>query len=123
MGLISGLVSFVIGVFVGGFGIYVGSQLVVGEGDYAQAVTTALVGAVVWGLIDLFIGSIPLLGPLFAPLVAFAAYLTVLNAMYPGDWIEAFGIALVAWLTLLFALLVLRPFGLGWLSGVGVPGI
>ncbi|WP_436930490.1 hypothetical protein [Halosimplex halobium] len=119
MGLVTGLITFVVGVLVGGFGIYVGAELVGGGSSYEKAVTTAIVGALVWALVGTFFGWIPLLGPV----LTFVAYLAVLNVMYDGGWVEAAAIAVVAWLTLVVVFTVLGPLGLGVFSGVGVPGV
>lgn len=119
MGLIASLVTFVIGALVGGFGIYVGAQLIADEGTYEQAVTVAIIGALVWTLVGTFIGRIPLLGPV----LTLGAYLTVLNLSYSGGWVEAAGIAIVAWVVLVAVFTVLGPVGLGLFSAVGVPGI
>jgi len=118
MGLISGFVTFVIGVLVGGLGIYVGGQLVAGEGSYEQAVTVAIVGAIVWGLVEAFLGWIPLLGAVVTLLV----YLLVLNVSYSGGWTDAATIAIIAWVTVLVVQIVLGPL-LGVVPGIGVPGI
>ena len=118
MGLITGLITFVVGALIGGLGIYVGAQLVAGEGSYTEALTTALVGALVWALVGTFFGWVPLLGPL----VTLLSYLTVLKFAYGVSWLEAAGIALVAWVTLVVVFLVLGPL-LGVFDAVGVPGI
>jgi len=119
MGLITSLITFVIGALVGGLGIYVGAQLITGKGSYEQAVTAAIIGALVWTLVGTFLGWIPLLGPI----LTFGAYLAVLNVFYPGGWIDAAGIAIVAWIVLVAVFTVLGPLGLGVFSGVGVPGV
>lgn len=119
MGLITGLITFVIGALVGGLGIYAGGQVIAGEGTYERAVTAAIFGSVVWVVVGTFFGGIPLLGPV----VTLLAYLAVLNAFYPGGWVDAAGIAVVAWLTLVVAFTLLGPLGLGLFSGVGVPGV
>jgi hypothetical protein len=118
MGLVSGLVTFVVSALIGGLGIYVGAQLVAGEGSYTEALVTALVGAVVWAVVGTVFGLIPLLGPL----VTLLAYLAVLKFAYGVNWVEAGAIALVAWLTLLVVFVVLGPL-LGVFDAVGVPGI
>jgi hypothetical protein len=117
MALVESLVTFVVGVFVGGFGIHVGAALIAGEIDYGRAVWTAVGGALVWTLVGSLFGGIPLLGPL----LTFGAYLAVLRLRYAGGWVTAGGIALVAWATLVAAYAVLGPFGLGVFDPVGVP--
>jgi len=118
MGLITGLITFVVGALIGGLGIYVGAQLVAGEGSYTEALVTALVGSLVWAVVGTFFGWVPLLGPL----VTLLAYLGVLKFAYGVSWVEAAGIALVAWVTLLVVFVVLGPL-LGVFSAVGVPGV
>lgn len=118
MGIVDSAVGFVVSLLVGGFGIYAGARLVVGESDYSHAVVTALVGAVVWALVGLFLGWIPLLGTV----LTFVAYVAVVNWRYPGGWMEAAGIALVAWVASLVAIAVLSALGVGSLSAFGVPG-
>jgi hypothetical protein len=118
MGLLDSIVGFVVSLLVGGFGIYVGARVVVGERDFDHAVVTALVGAVVWALVGLFLGWIPFLGVV----LTLVAYVGVVNWRYPGGWLEAAGIALVAWVASLVVLAVLSLFGVGSLSAFGVPG-
>jgi hypothetical protein len=119
MGIIDSLVGFVVSLLVGGFGIYAGARVVVGETDYSHAVVTALVGAVVWAVVGTFLGWIPLLGLL----LTLGAYVAVVNWRYPGGWVAAAGIALVAWLASLVVIAVLSVLGLGSLSAFGVPGV
>ncbi|WP_216824736.1 hypothetical protein [Salinigranum rubrum] len=119
MGIVDSVVGFVVSLLVGGFGIYVGARFVVDERDYSHAVVTALIGAVVWAVVGLFLGWIPLLGVLLTLL----AYIAVVNWRYPGGWVEAAGIALVAWVASLVTLAVLSLLGVGSLSAFGVPGV
>ncbi|WP_436927366.1 hypothetical protein [Halosimplex amylolyticum] len=119
MGLVTGLITFVVGVLVGGFGIYVGAELIAGGGSFEKAVTAAILGSVVWAVVGTFFGWIPLLGPI----LTFVAYLAVLNVAYSGGWVEALAIAVVAWLTLVVVFAVLGPLGLGVFSAVGVPWV
>ncbi|WP_380677985.1 hypothetical protein [Salinigranum sp. GCM10025319] len=119
MALIDSVVGFVVSLLVGGFGIYVGARVIVGEGDYERAVVTALVGAIVWAVVGFFLGWIPLLGPL----LTLAAYVAVVNWRYPGGWISAAGIALVAWIASLVVLAVLSVLNVTSMSAFGVPGV
>ncbi|MFB6139653.1 MAG: hypothetical protein ABEJ26_04370 [Halosimplex sp.] len=118
MGLLASLVTFAIGVLVGGAGIYVGAAVIADGGSYGKAVTTAILGSLVWAVVGTFFGWTPLLGPA----VTFVAYLAVLNVMYPGGWVRALGIAVVAWLALVLAFAILGPL-LGVFSAVGVPWV
>jgi hypothetical protein len=119
MGIVDSLVGFVVSLLVGGFGIYVGARLVVDERDYGHAVVTALIGAVVWAVVGLFLGWIPLVGLLLTLL----AYVAVVNWRYPGGWVDAGLIALVAWIASLVVIAVLSVLGVGSLSAFGVPGV
>jgi hypothetical protein len=112
------LVNFVASLVVGAFGIYVGARFIADVDDYVSALITALVGSAVWFLVALFLGWIPILGPL----VVLVAYLAVINARYPGGWGVAVGIAVVAWLVVLVVLAALAVVGVGSLDAIGVPG-
>lgn len=116
--LLGSLVTFVIGLLVGGLGIYVGAQLVTGKGDFWTAVWTALFGSLGWALAMLLVGWIPFLGGLLGTLLGLAVYLTIVAIQYNVDWVEAAAIAFVAWV----AVLVVRFF-LGPLMGRGVVGV
>ena len=118
MGVLDSVVGFVVSLLVGGLGIYVGGRLVAGVNDYGHAVVTALLGAVVWAVVGLFLGWIPLVGIV----VTYLAYVAVVNWRYPGGWLDAAGIALVAWVASLVVLAVLSAVGVGSLSAFGVPG-
>ncbi|WP_206022044.1 hypothetical protein [Salarchaeum sp. JOR-1] len=119
--LTSGLVLFVVSLLVGGFGLYVGGRVVAGVDDYSHAVVTALVGAVVWAITATFLGWIPLLGPV----LVFLTYLWVVKHRYPGGWVNAALITLVAWLTLVVVLAFAESVGTfeKEFDAFGVPGI
>lgn len=112
--LIGSLVAFVVALLVGGLAIYLGASAIVDVENYSYAVVTALVGAIAWALT----AWIPLLGPLLALL----AWIWVINWRYPGGWMNAALIGLVAWLAAVVLLFVLNSvFGLG-VGAFGVPG-
>lgn len=113
------LVVFVVSLLIGALGIYVGAKVIVDSEDYTYAIVTALLGAIVWGLVGFFLGWIPLLGPL----LVFVAYLAVINARYPGGWVDAAAITIVAWLSVLVVLYVLALVGLTGFEAAGVPGV
>lgn len=119
MGLISAVVTFLVGSLVGGLGIFAGAQLVAGRGDYGHAVWTAVAGALVWTLVGTFLGWIPLVGPV----LTWLAYLAVIAWRYRVGLVAAAGIALVAWLSLVGAFVLLGPAGLDVFEAVGVPGV
>lgn len=117
MALIDSIIVFLVGLGIGGLGIYLGALLVLGASEYTDAIVTALVGAVVWSIVGFFFGWLPLLGPA----LGLIAWLSVINWRYPGDWIDALAIALVAWVSVLVILYVLAIFNLGNFGVIGVP--
>ena len=119
MTLIDSLVVFAVSLLIGALGIYVSASLIVDAQDYTYAIVTALIGAIVWGVVGFFLGWIPLLGPL----LVFIAYLAVINARYPGGWTQAIGITLVAWISVLVVLYILAIVGVTGFEAAGVPGV
>lgn len=119
MALVDSLIVFVVGLLIGALGIYVGARVMADVDDYTYALVTALIGAIVWAIVGFFFGWIPLLGPLLALL----AYVAVLNYRYPGGWINAIGIALIAWVAVIAVLYVLAFLGITTFDAVGVPGV
>lgn len=116
--VVDSIVVFVVSLLIGALGIYVGASLIVDSDDYTYAIVTALIGAIVWGVVGFFFGWIPLLGPI----LVFIAYLTVINWRYPGGWVEAVAITLVAWLSVLVVLYILAFVGITGFEAAGVPG-
>jgi hypothetical protein len=118
--LIGSVVTFVVGLLVGGVGIYAGARLVVGKGDFWTAVWTAVFGALGWVVVALLFGWIPFLGGLIETVLGLAVYLVIVSVQYDVDWTEAAAISVVAWVAVLVA-----TFFLGSLLGprgvVGVP--
>ncbi|MFC6837662.1 hypothetical protein [Halomarina ordinaria] len=114
-GIVGSLINFVVSLLIGGLGIYVGAKVLTGVEDFSKAVVTALVGAIAWAIF----GWIPIVGFL----LALVAYLAVVNYQYPGGWVNAVGIALVAWLASLVVLLVLGALGVVAFDALGVPGV
>ncbi len=117
--MIESLVVFIVSLLIGALGIYLGAKFIVDSEDYSYAVITALIGAVVWAVVGFFFGWIPLLGPL----LVFVAYLAVINARYPGGWVDAAAITIVAWISVLVVLYVLAVIGVTGFEAVGVPGV
>jgi hypothetical protein len=108
------LVAFVVTLLVGGFAIYASARLVAGVDDYGRAVATAVLGAVGWALVS----WIPLIGPAIALIV----WIGVLKWRYPGGWLTAAAMGLVAWVAALLILVAVNTvFGLG-IGALGVPG-
>ncbi|WP_254768567.1 hypothetical protein [Salinilacihabitans rarus] len=119
MALVDSLIVFAVSLLIGALGIYVGARVIVDTEDYTYALVTALIGAIVWGIVGFFFGWIPLLGPLLVLL----AYLAVVNARYPGGWVQAAAITVVAWLSVLVVLYVLAVLEVTAFEAVGVPGV
>jgi hypothetical protein len=119
MALVDSLIVFLVSLLIGALGIYVGGRVVTGTHDYTYAVVTALIASFVWVVVAFFVGWIPFLGPLLALL----AYVGVINYRYPGGWLAAIAIALVAWLASLAVLYVLVLFDVTVVDALGVPGI
>lgn len=119
MALIDSLVVFVVNLLIGALGIYVGARVIADFDDYGYAIVTAFIAGFVWAIVALFLGWIPLLGPL----LALAAYLAVINARYPGGWVDALGIAAIAWLASVGVLFVLGLVGVVAFDATGVPGV
>lgn len=117
--VLDSIIVFVVSLLVGALGIYVGARVIVDVDDYTYAIVTALIGAVIWALVGFFVGWIPLLGPI----LVLIAYVAVLNYRYPGGWVDAIGIALIAWVAALIILYVLALLDITAFEAVGVPGM
>ncbi|MFC7210793.1 hypothetical protein ACFQL3_09935 [Natronoarchaeum sp. GCM10025321] len=113
--VVTSLVTFGVSLLIGAIGIYVGANLVADVQSYSYALVTALIGGILWGIVEFFV-------PLIGGLVAFIAYLWVVNNRYPGGWIDAILITLVAWVAVVVTLIILSTIGLGGLEAYGVPG-
>jgi hypothetical protein len=108
------IVSFVVALLIGGLAIYISARIVTDVDDYSHAVVTALIGAIAWA-----IGS---LIPLVGSIVALAAWIWVIKWRYPGGWVAAALMGLVAWVASLVVIFVLNIFlNLGF-TAFGVPG-
>jgi hypothetical protein len=118
MAIVDNIVVFVVSLLVGALGIYVGARVITDTNDYTYAIVTALIGAIIWAVVSLLVGWIPLLGPL----LVFVAYVAVIQYRYPGGWLDAIGIALIAWVASLVVLYVLAAIGVTAFEAVGVPG-
>lgn len=110
---------FVVSLLTGGLGVYVGARLVVGSEDPVHAVVTGLLGAVVWVAGGLFLGWIPLVGPV----LVFLTYVWLVARRYPGDWAAAARIAGIAWLVTAIVLSILATAGFATLKAVGFPDV
>lgn len=119
MAILDTIIVFLISLLIGGLGIYIGALAITDTRDYTYAVFTALLGAIIWAIMGVFFGWIPFLGPL----IVFLAYLAVINARYPGGWIDAVGITLIAWISILIVLYILAIIGMTEFEAAGVPGV
>ena len=119
MALVDSVIVFAVSLLIGALGIYAGARVITDTDDYSYALITALIGALVWTLVAVLIGWIPLLGPL----VALIAYVGVINYRYPGGWLNAIGIALIAWLASLLVVGLLAVFGVTTFDAAGVPSV
>lgn len=117
MALIDSLIVFVVSLVIGSLGIYVGSMIATGESDFEKAIMTALIGALIWGLVSFFLGWIPLLGPL----LALVAWIAVINYFYEGGWVNAIVIGLVAWFIVSVILYLLALMDITAFEAIGVP--
>lgn len=119
MALIDSIIVFIVSLLVGALAIYVAALVITDYEDYTYAIVTALIGAIIWAIAGFLFGWIPLLGPL----LVLIAYVAVINFRYPGGWVDAILIALIAWIASLVVLYLLALVGIGGFEAVGVPGV
>lgn len=119
MAILDTLIVFIVSLLIGAVGIYLGARIVTGTDDYSYALITALIGAVIWALVSFFLGWIPLLGPL----AVLIAYVGVINYRYPGGWINAIVISLIAWVASILVVFLLGILGVTTFDATGVPGV
>ncbi|WP_418282183.1 hypothetical protein [Halorubrum sp. DTA98] len=115
MSLIGSLVAFLVSLLVGGLAIFIAASVVTGTKEYGHAVFTALVGAIVWGVSELLLSWVPVVGE-FIPLIA---WIWVIRRRYGTSWLNAGIIGFIAWGSAILVLTVL-PFA-GVTDAVGVP--
>ena len=117
--IVSGVFVFLVSLLVGTVAIALGAQVFVDrDTGFRRAAVTALIGALIYGLVGVFFGWIPLLGPL----LMLIAWVGVVNWQYPGGWGTALGIAFVAWLVAVLLLYGLAVLGLS-ADAFGIPGV
>lgn len=114
MAVIDTVIVFIVSLLIGALGLYVGARVIVDVDDYGHAIVTALVGAIAWAIVS----WIPLIGAL----VALIVYLAVVNWRYPGGWVDAILITLIAWIAAAAVLYVLSFLGFVSFGAFGVPG-
>lgn len=115
MALVETIIVFLVSLLIGALGIYIGGMIIADTEDFSHAIITALIGA-----IALWIGSlIPI--PFIGLLLALLAWIWVINWRYPGGWMDAILIAIIAWVTVVVVLYLLDLVGLGTFDAIGVP--
>lgn len=118
MALIDTIIVFVVSLLIGALGIYFGARVITDYDDYTYAIITALLGAIIWAVVGFLFGWIPFLGPL----LVLIAYVAVINYRYPGGWVNAILISLIAWIASVVVLYVLALVGVGAFEAIGIPG-
>ena len=118
MALIDSVVGFVVSLLIGALGIYLGARVIVNTEDYTYAIITALIGAIIWVIVAALVGWIPLLGPI----LALIAWIAVINWRYPGGWVDAALIGVIAWIASLVVLWILSILGIVAFDALGIPG-
>ena len=112
------IIVLLVNLLIGTIAIYAGARLVIdADTGVGRAAVTALLGALAWALVSFFVGWIPLLGPLLTLL----AWIGVINWQYPGGWVSAVGIGLLAWLISVAVLVAFSTVGLVGIEALGVP--
>ena len=115
--IVSGVLVFIVSLLVGTVAIALGAQVLVDrDTGFRRAAVTALIGALVYSLVGVFLGWIPLLGPI----LMLVAWVGVINWQYPGGWGTALGIAFVAWLVAVLILYGLALVGIS-ADAFGIP--
>jgi hypothetical protein len=114
LGVEDRLLTFAVSLLVGGVAIHAGALVVSDARGYGHAVLTALVGAVVWTLLE----PVPLVGGLLATV----AWVGVVKWRYRGGWLRAVGVGVAAWAVAVVVLAALDLLGIGSMSALGVPG-
>jgi hypothetical protein len=114
LGVEDRLLTFAVGLLVGGVAIHAGALAVPDARGYGHAVLTALVGAVVWALLE----PVPLIGGLLATV----AWVGVVKWRYRGGWLRSIGVGIAAWVVAVVVLAALDLLGVGAVSALGVPG-
>ena len=114
VGIEDRLLTFAVSLLVGGGALHVGTHVVSDARNYAHAVLTALLGAVVWAVLE----PVALLGEL----LALVAWIGVVRWRYRLGWLRSIGVAVVAWTVAVVVLAALELVGAGPVSALGVPG-
>jgi hypothetical protein len=110
--------AFILSLITGALSIYAGAYIVFGSASISTAILVALIGSAVWGVVNFFLGWIPLLGSL----ITLVFWLGAVNSFYPGGWYLAGQIAVFAWLVSVIVVYVAGIAGLERGEALGVPG-
>ncbi|QLK24369.1 hypothetical protein HYG81_09535 [Natrinema zhouii] len=114
IGLEDRLLTFAVNLLIGGMALHVGTHVVSDTREYAHAVLTALLGALVWALLE----PVPLLGGL----LAVVAWVAVVKWRYRHGWVRSSAVGIAAWAAAVVVLAALELAGIGSVSTLGVPG-
>ena len=117
MGLIDSVFHLVIGFVTGTIGIFLGASYAGIGAGLETAALAAFIGAVVWAIVGLFAGWIPLLGSI----VTFLVWLLAVGQIYGVGLGTAFRVAVFAWIASLLVTKLESIFGIR-AKAVGVPG-
>ncbi|WP_050032411.1 hypothetical protein [Halorubrum halophilum] len=115
LGIVGSLVAFIVALLIGGLAIYISARVIADTDDYSHAVITAFIGAIAWALTAWI--------PIFGLIIALIVYVAVINWRYPGGWLQAGLIGVVAWLSALAILYVLNGLLDLGIGAFGVPGV
>lgn len=116
---INGVIVFAVSLLIGAAAIHVAAKYAVyrdqpGSMSFEHAILTALLGAVVWALLD----WVPLIGAL----LALAGWVAVIKWRYPGGWVKAGVTGATAWAAAVVVLAALELIGIRTVSALGIPG-
>lgn len=116
---LDGVIVFAVSLLIGATAIHVASTHAVHRDQprrlgFEHALLTALLGAVVWAVLE----WVPLVGAL----LALVGWIAVIKWRYPGGWVKACVTGATAWAAAVVVLAALELVGIGAVSALGVPG-
>lgn len=118
MALIDSVIVFLVSWIIGTIGIYIGANVITDGVDLSASAITALIGALVWGVVtSLFdfagIGS----------LLGLIAWILVINWRHRGGLINAVLIGLISWIAAIAIIYLLAMVGFSSPEALGIPNI
>lgn len=120
MAVADSILIFVLSLLVGTVAILVAARLVLdSDAGLPNAAFTAIVGALVWAVVSLFVGWIPILGVL----LMLVAWIGIINWRYPGGWVSATAIGFVAWIIAVAVVTGFAMLGIVTPEALGIPGV